>query len=266
MPLTPAPREACRVCGASAPYVFTRPVLSRQVRYFECERCNYLQTERPDWLDAAYSRAINDVDTGIMMRNRLNVGRVVMTLLSCGRLRGRVVDHAGGYGILVRLLRDAGIDAYWRDKFCENLLARGFEAKVGPFDLVTAFEVFEHLVNPLAELRALLDDAPVVLLSTELADGATGDITEWWYLGPEHGQHIGFFRLETLQWMASAVGCHLASDGRSVHVFSRDAIGPTWRPLVRAHMLWRPVARLLLSSRVQSDFDALRSMPPESKR
>ena len=250
--------EACRVCQKPARHVFTRPVLARPVRYFECVRCRYLQTENPDWLGVAYERAINDVDTGIMLRNRLNVGHVVMTLLSCGRLRGRVLDHAGGYGILVRMLRDAGIDAYWQDKYCENLLARGFESQGGTFDLVTAFEVFEHLVSPLGELESLLRDAPMVLISTDLAVGVTPDLKDWWYLGPEHGQHIGFFRPETLRWMASAAGCQLASDGRSVHVFSRGHISPLWRTLLRAGKLWRVITRLLLTSRTQGDFDALR--------
>lgn len=257
--------EACRVCAASAQYVFTRPVLARPVRYFECGRCRYLQTEDPDWLEIAYSRAINDVDAGIMIRNQLNVARVVMTLLSCGQLRGRVVDHAGGYGILVRMLRDAGVDAYWRDKYCENLLARGFESQGGSYDLVTAFEVFEHLLNPLAELNSLLEDAPMVLLSTDLAAGATYSLRDWWYLGPEHGQHIGFFRPETLQWMAAAAGCELASDGRSVHLFSRTRISPMWHASIRAGRLWRIVTRRMLASRTQSDFDALRAAKATKK-
>jgi len=252
------PYDLCRVCTYTARRVFTEPLLNRPVDYFECSRCGYLQTQKPDWLDLAYSRPINDVDTGIMQRNSLNVGRVVMTLAAYRRLRGRVVDYAGGYGILVRMLRDAGVDARWRDKYCANILARGFEADGQRCDLITAFEVFEHLVDPLAELRAMLDDAPIVLLSTELIPGSETPRPDWWYLGAEHGQHIGFFRPATLRWMSTTLGCRHASDGRSVHLFARETVPAEWRLLLRLQRLWPLVARLRLVSKTNSDFDAVR--------
>lgn len=252
------PHDRCRVCAAELRHILTQSVLGRPVDYFECMRCGYVQTQFPDWLEEAYSRAINDVDTGIMTRNRLNVGRVLMTLLVYGQLQGRVVDHAGGYGILVRMLRDAGIDARWRDKFCENLLARGFEADDRRSDLITAFEVFEHLITPLDELRVMLAEAPIVLLSTELIPESQALRPEWWYLGPEHGQHVGFFRPQTLRWMASELGVYHASDGRSVHVFSHQPVPATWGLLQRSQRLWPLVARARLASKTISDFEALR--------
>lgn len=249
--------DTCRVCASAAPHVFTQPLLDRPVDYFECARCGYLQTQTPDWLEAAYASAINDVDTGIMLRNQSNVGRVLVTLAACGRLRGRVVDHAGGYGILVRLLRDAGVDARWRDKYCENLVARGFEADDGPYDLLTAFEVFEHLTDPLAELAAMLQQAPVVLLSTELIATAQTPPRDWWYLGRGHGQHIGFCRATTLRWMAAKLGCHHASDGRAVHLFSVRRVPRMWRIWLRGHRLAPLAARWVLTSKTNSDFDML---------
>lgn len=253
------PIDACRVCGALSAYAFTQQVLRRDVRYFDCAHCGYIQTEAPSWLAEAYSSAINDVDTGIMMRNQRNVSRVVMTLLALGQLNGRVVDHAGGYGILVRLLRDIGIDARWRDMYCENLLARGFEASPGGCELLTAFEVFEHLVDPVHDLAAMLADAPCVLVSTELVTTSTTPLADWWYYGPEHGQHIGFFRPATLHRMASSLGCHHASDGVSLHLFSRVPIPKSWLALLKLQRLTPLVARLRLRSKTMADFDALRA-------
>ena len=251
--------ESCRVCGAGARHVFTLPVLDRDVDYFECPNCGYLQTQRPDWLAQAYARPINDADTGIMMRNRDNLRQVVMTLFALGQLHGRVLDHAGGYGILVRLMRDAGIDARWCDKYCENLLARGFETDGGEYALLTAFEVFEHLVDPLAELRTMLETAPTVLLSTELIREPQTPPSDWWYLGPEHGQHIGFFRASTLKWMAGTLGCHFASDGQSMHLFSRATVPAMWPLLLRWRRLSPVIARLSLTTKVWSDFESRRS-------
>ena len=247
--------DICRVCGTSAHQVFTQLVLERDVGYFDCPSCGYLQTQQPDWLAEAYARPINDVDTGIMMRNRVNAGYVVMTLLAFRQLRGRVIDHAGGYGILVRLLRDAGVEAHWRDKYCENLVASGFEADDGAYNLLTAFEVFEHLLDPIAELTAMLETAPIVLLSTELIPGPEAPPKDWWYLGPEHGQHIGFFRTVTLQWMAAKLGCHCASDGRSVHLFSRQPVPGRWMMSLRLRRAWPVVTRLQLASKTWSDFE-----------
>ncbi len=250
--------DRCRVCGGDSRFVFAQAVLGEPVDYFDCEHCGYLQTQTPHWLDRAYGRAINDVDTGIMMRNRTNVWRVVMTLAALSALHGRVVDHAGGYGILVRMLRDVGVDAYWRDRYCENLLARGFEADARPSALVTAFEVLEHLVDPVADLRAMLQEAPAVLVTTELVPAAATPPADWWYLGPEHGQHIGFFRTRTLRDIAARIGAHVVTDGRSVHLFSTRPVPARWPLLLRAWRLGPPLARVALRSRTMQDFERLR--------
>ena len=252
-----SPDAECRVCAGSSRFVFEQEVLAYKIGYFDCPHCGYLQTETPYWLNEAYVSAINDADTGILKRNQQNVGKVIVTLLSLGVLKGTVVDYASGYGILVRLLRDAGVNALWTDKYCENLLARGFEAKSNRCDLLTAFEVFEHLVEPVSELRAMLAEAPAVLLSTELIRSEQAPPTDWWYFGKDHGQHVGFFRVRTLQTMARMLGCHYDTDGRSIHLFSSHAIPRTWRPLAARSNWWRAIARGALRSRTISDSEQI---------
>lgn len=256
-----APTDRCRVCGAQSAFAFNGQVINHIVRYHDCAECGYFQTQPPHWLDEAYASAINDADTGIMWRNLENVPRVMATLLAFGKLRGRVVDHAGGYGILVRLLRDAGIDARWHDKYCENLVARGFEAGDDACDLVTAFEVFEHFVDPVAELRSMLARAPLVLLSTEIILTEAPPAPGWWYLGSTHGQHIGFFRRRTLAWMARSLGVHCASHGRQVHLFSREPIPWYWRRLLRRPRLVAYIAGRQLKSLRDADHAVLTGHP-----
>jgi hypothetical protein len=258
VPATPISPPDCRVCGGATRKLFDGPLLAHQVAYFECPHCLYVQTEMPYWLEQAYAQAINRSDTGILRRNARNARLVVRVLGMLGLLSARVVDCAGGYGLLVRMLRDKGVDALWRDRYAENLVARGFEHRGEPAQLATAFEAMEHFVDPAAELDALFALADVVLVSTDLAPNPAPAPGTWWYYGPEHGQHIGFFRLQTLRHLADRAGWHLNSDGRSFHLFSRAPV-PAWRwRWARNSMrLAGLTARLNLKSRVWTDHAAM---------
>lgn len=212
----------CRVCGNAIERAFaTGTLLSRPIDFFECMRCLYVQTETPYWLDEAYEESINRSDTGILERNLANVGLVLATLQLLGDKNGKVLDYAGGYGILVRLLRDAGVDALWSDTHTENLLAKGFEYKDESLTLLTAFEAFEHFVDPVKEMSNLVSLSPNILLTTTLIPKPTPKPQDWWYYGLEHGQHIGFFRVETLRYLSDRFRLYLYTDGVGTHFFSK---------------------------------------------
>jgi hypothetical protein len=250
--------DTCRVCGSKAKYLWNDSLLDLTARYFECETCGYVQTEQPYWLDRAYSETINNSDTGIMSRNLKSAQVVLATLVILDSLYGRVVDYAGGYGILVRLLRDYGIDALWSDRYCQNLVARGFEYNSGEAVLVTAFEAFEHFVHPNEEMDRLLAISPNVLLSTELITGSTPAQGDWCYYGKEHGQHIGFFRLKTLEFLAARRGKYMISDGHSYHLISElPANRIVWRALLKARKFLPGILRLKLRSKTWQDHLAM---------
>lgn len=258
------PPIPCRVCGEPAPPLFEGQLLGRRVQYHECGRCAYVQTETPNWLEQAYSQAINRSDTGILKRNQRNARLVVRTLALLGRLREPVIDSAGGYGLLVRLLRDAGVDACWSDPYCDNLVARGFEYQPGSprAALVTAFEALEHYVDPIAEIARLCGLADAVLVSTDLIPTPAPQPGLWWYYAPEHGQHIGFYRLATLRYIAQRLGWHVVSDGKSFHLFSARPIA-AWRWwLAKRTAAWAPlIARLRLRSKTWDDHRAVQQLP-----
>ncbi len=226
----------CRICQCVVQNPFAKSILlGRDVQYFDCPACGYVQTENPTWLQEAYSSSINASDTGIMARNLSNVSLVLATLALMQERNSEVVDYAGGYGFLVRLLRDAGVDAFWVDPYSENLVARGFEyAGRGQAALVTAFEAFEHFSDPCDEMSKLLRIAPNILLTTNIIPRPAPHPTDWWYYGLDHGQHIGFFRVKTLQYIADKFGLQLMSDGVSTHFYSRRRYSPRiWRILKR---------------------------------
>jgi hypothetical protein len=242
--------------------LFHALLLNREVSYQECDHCGYVQTQQPDWLEEAYTHALNDTDTGIVRRS-LRCARIVSATLSVlGQLHKPMVDHAGGSGLLVRMLRDLGIDARWHDPHCANVFARGFEYQGEPVGLLSAFEVLEHLVHPLEELRRWSQSCDAMLFSTELIPQPTPPAADWWYYGPEHGQHIGFLRRQTLQFIATSLGWHLQTDGRQFHLLTRKPLA-NWRWTL-ARQASKPLhlwARLRLKSLTTADHRRLSAKP-----
>lgn len=253
-------QSRCRLCLGAAHPLHQGIIFEKSIQYYECSHCGYVQTEAPYWLERAYSDAINACDTGIIVRNIANARIVLATLLLIGNLRGTVVDYAGGYGILVRLLRDYGVNAYWADRFCTNQLARGFEHNGEKADLVTAFEAFEHFENPFEEIDNMLRIAPNILFSTEIIPTPTPAQNDWWYYGSDHGQHIGFFRLKALKHIADRLGKYLLTDGKSYHLLlDRPQSDSEWRLLLRFNRLMPFIARARLKSRTWDDYIMLSS-------
>ena len=231
-------------------------LLTHNIDYHECSSCGYVQTEHPYWLGEAYADAINDSDTGIVVRNLANAKMVIVTLQALGLLRGRVVDYAGGYGLLVRLLRDYGIDALWADPHCSNLVARGFEYNDEPADLVTAFEAFEHFQDPSAELDRMLAIGRNIFLSTCIISDPAPAQDDWWYYGREHGQHIGFYRVRTLQRLAECRGRYFLSNGVDYHLISEKPVSTAyWNFMMRFNKYVTPVIRRKLVSKTWSDHE-----------
>lgn len=251
--------QFCRICNndVGGP-VFTGLIFKKSVRYFECSCCGFVQTEEPYWLEKAYSSAINGCDTGIMARNQSNVGLTLATLSLMKKMNATVVDCAGGYGILVRLLRDRGVEALWSDPYCQNLLALGFERTNEKAGLVTAFEAFEHFVDPLLEVEKFFSIAPSLLISTNLIATPAPSLDQWWYYGLDHGQHIGFFRLQTLQFIAKKVGKHLVTDGEEFHLFTEEPINTIhWNLTVRIARRMPFLFGRNLESKIWSDFEKM---------
>lgn len=246
----------CRVCFSLLSKAFASAnLLGRSVDYFECSQCAYVQTEEPTWLNEAYASSINSSDTGIMTRNLSNVGLVLASLVLMKERNGKVVDYAGGHGFLVRLLRDNGIDAVWADPYTENLVARGFEYSGESASLVTAFEAFEHFLNPVEEIERLLSISPNILFTTTLAPRPAPQPSDWWYYGLDHGQHIGFYRVETLHYLANKFGLNLLTDGSSTHFFTKKRYScALWRLLRRLGQKMPYALTYGLTSKVWSDY------------
>lgn len=220
----------CSVCGAEMVARFSAHVLKRyEVNYYYCPVCGLLQTEEPCWLGEAYSAAISDADTGLVARNISISRKLSCVLYFLFSKDGKYVDVAGGYGLLTRLMRDFGFDFYWSDKYCENLLARGFESikTLRPFTAITSFEVLEHIHDPLPFIKESLSESgtKTIIFSTVLYEGAPPRPDEWWYYSFNTGQHISFYQKKTFRYIADSMGLHFHTNG-GIHMLTDKVVNP----------------------------------------
>jgi Glycosyl transferases group 1/Methyltransferase domain len=216
----------CQICNAAThPFGRAKILNKYDVTYFQCSQCRFVQTEAPYWLDEAYAEAITGSDVGLVTRN-LRLAEVTKLLIS-GYFNpdAACLDYGGGYGLFVRLMRDTGFNFFWYDKFCRNLFAEGFAGTLDrQYEMLTAFELVEHLVDPQAEIAAMLKLSDSLLFSTELLPDSNPTPEQWWYYAPHEGQHIAIHTYQSLQHLAQQLGLNLYSNHQSLHLLTRKTL------------------------------------------
>lgn len=243
----------CKLCGSESRLVDSNLLYLKKfsANLYQCKDCELLQLDKVNWFDVAYSESIALTDTGLVQRNLMLLKRVLVFLsVSSLRLRipililrifkgilklfvsriitpfsGKILDYGGGYGLLVRLLRDVGIDSYWNDLYTKNLLAKGFEKRNEHYKAVMSFEVFEHLENPKKELDDIFTVLkPDIFITSTLSYGNKVPDRNWWYYSFETGQHISFYNEVTFKKIAELYGYHYFSVDNTFHIFSKNRL------------------------------------------
>ncbi|SFG89773.1 Methyltransferase domain-containing protein [Desulfotomaculum arcticum] len=260
-------KEQCRLCGGyQLEYIFSHLILKKyNVKYYICNNCQLLQTEKPYWLEEAYVSSIStSLDTGIMSRN-INLCKISSAFIYFLLPKDeKFIDYGGGYGIFTRLMRDVGYDFYSYDKYNKSLFAKGFEAvSCQEYVGATAFEVFEHLDNPnetLDDIFSYLQNKNV-LFSTVLYGNWPPNPDDWWYYVFDTGQHIAFYNIKTLRWIAEKYNLNLWSNGRSLHYLSENKIS-TWKlnALSRINKVLFPYITRVMPSKTTEDHNTLHNL------
>jgi SAM-dependent methyltransferase len=232
----------CKICGCPAPLfgevdfnrccedsrVASPPPLGIAVHYRRCTDCGFLFTECfDDWTQAEFKQFIYNDDYIRFDPDYLEerpAGNAAQMIVKFGqdRARIRILDYGGGNGLLAARLRAAGfqhVQTY--DPFTPEYSGRP-DTK---FDLITSYETFEHLADPLPVLDilvGLLAPGGVVLFSTLLqpAEFAAIGMT-WWYIGPRNG-HISLYSARALALAWQPHGFTVSSFNPNLHLAFRD--------------------------------------------
>lgn len=214
----------CKICKAPSSVQFTRQVMGKYpVQYHLCNACSFMQTDTPFWLEEAYSAAITSLDIGLLDRNIWLRDELVRVIDACFPYANTFLDYAGGYGVFVRLMRDKGFNFYRQDPFCENIFAKNFDsadAGHSKFDVVTAFEVFEHFADPLPEIEKILALSNTLVFSTTLQPANAADLNTWWYIAEETGQHVAFYTEKSLESIAKRFNKNFYTNKNNLHIFT----------------------------------------------
>lgn len=239
-------KDACRACQRPTRAQQTVRVRGVPVELHRCTFCGLFEFPDPDWLEQAYADPVSEIDIGLPARC-FYVARTAEAIIRAQHLgASRHLDYGGGYGLLTRLMRDQGVDMRHHDPFAKNLFAQGFEGDPGEeYGCVTMVEVLEHLTEPLALLQSFSANARMVIVSTQLVPEGLSDLSDWWYLIPDLGQHITFYTPRALTELASRTGYQVSSDGAGIHVFHREPLERLSRLVLRDARTAGTIGRVL---------------------
>jgi hypothetical protein len=220
---------ACKLCGGALQWRFAL-ALREGLRgeYLECRTCRMLQSSHLDGhtseqLARLYAAPdVKELDSGAAWRQWAVASRTLeLARLAClsdrpGRPT-RHLDFGGGSGFL------AGVTATklgWNSTTYEPYGAPCYAtercvvswpevAERGPYEVITATEVLEHMLDPLEALHrlrsVLAPDFAALYVTTGRYVPGLHD-SSWSYLAPQSGQHVCFWAEETIRFAAQLLG------------------------------------------------------------
>jgi hypothetical protein len=250
--------STCTVCNEQANEVFSYKTLNdHQVILAKCRNCGFLFVPDSEWVEGSFDSELNRFDLGSVDRSIIVADFVESISRSSKSKSLSFLDWGGGYGLLTRLCRDRGIDMVNFDPYVRPIFSGPAQVdELIKREVLVASEVFLHLVDPLRELRNLLNFADYVLVTAVVPPQNVS--TDWWYLMPDTGQHISFFPVTTLKELARRSGTFVYTDRRFFHLFSkqrlplRQAAIVKWRSLLYLYVFWNYLRRFALRARGKS--------------
>jgi len=236
-------RSKCWICGtADLKLALARSVSSRPTpelfrmtdasygqtfTIHRCQNCGFLQCMDADNVVSQYEEMSDTLYVATSEARRRQMQALLRTVTKF-KEKGRLLDVGAGIGLLVEEARKLGLNAEGIEPsraLQATAVARHIPVHLGvipslkisgPYDIVTAIDVIEHVDNPLDLLRAIRD-----LLATDgigvLVTPDVGSVTarvlrrKWWHFRPAH---IGYFDRHTLSLSLARAGLSPMTIGR----------------------------------------------------
>jgi hypothetical protein len=220
-----------------------RPLSGIPIYYYLCEQCGFcFAPEFRQWSSKDFSEKIYNEDYSDVDPNHVRVRPEQNALSLTNMFKGREehikhIDYGGGNGLLANLVSRSGWNSISYDPF---ITKDAHVTESYRFNLITAFEVFEHISDVhslMTQLESLLDRDGIILFSTLLSDGeiVRNRRLSWWYASPRNG-HISLFSRKSMNLLASTYEFRVGSFSPGLHMFFREL--PHWG----SHLI-KPVAR-----------------------
>lgn len=250
-------RRRCPICDAGSTHLGDKTGATTGLcfRIERCPACRFAFVSDP-WIDFAriyseeyyagrgadplvdYQDEVRRPDTTIRTYEWRGVLERIRGLTSVAEDTAWL-DYGCGTGGLVDYLRSQGLRhavgteqgaslARLVERGVPIIDPEGLEDARGRFDVVTAVEVIEHLLDPVAELRrmrALLRPGGLLFLTTGNAEPHAARLLNWQYLRPE--VHVSLFEPRTLALAFRLAGL----------VPSFPGYGPGWTNIIRYKVL-----------------------------
>jgi SAM-dependent methyltransferase len=208
------------------------PVAGVPIYYTLCDQCGFCFAPEmyrwsiEDFSNRIYNDDYRQVDPDYLDARPHANAQMLAGMFAKQFLDIRHLDYGGGNGVLSSELFAAGWNSTSYDPFVDGPLSGG----LGKFNLVTSFEVFEHVPDVkhlMATLSSLVEEDGMVLFSTLLSDGilARNQRVQWWYASPRNG-HISLFSRRSLALLGEKEGFDLVSFSPNLHAFWRNI--PSW--------------------------------------
>jgi 2-polyprenyl-3-methyl-5-hydroxy-6-metoxy-1,4-benzoquinol methylase len=226
----------CKVCNGPSPLFgvvdFHKSCIEAQgcylalsgcpVYYRRCRDCSFTFTDAFDsWTKQSfrehiYNKDYLSVDPDFVEVRPAGNSRMIAESFHASRSSIGILDFGGGDGLLAQRLREQGFIAATYDPFSS------FDTvPMDTFDLITCFEVMEHVPYPLetvSTMVSMLKPQGAILFSTLLQPASFEKLgLNWWYASPRNG-HISLYSTSSLAHIFKHYGMKVASFSEGLHI------------------------------------------------